>query len=68
MLQKRTIRLFRRANMANQQSGPPNNIIKQMKAGAAWKQKESKPLGHCAVCDPKEACGQETTGNALPTQ
>jgi len=55
MLRKRTFRHFQRANMANQQSAPHNDIIKQMKARAAWKQRECEPLGHCAACDPKRS-------------
>jgi hypothetical protein len=52
---KQSICHFRRINMANQQTGPPNNIIKRMKATAAWKQKESEPLGYCAACDPNRS-------------
>jgi len=26
-----------------------------MKARAAWEQRESEPLGHCAACDPKRS-------------
>jgi len=53
MLRKRTFDHFQLANMANKHSGPHNNIIKWTKATAAWKQKESETLRHCAACDPK---------------
>jgi len=41
--------------MANRRSGPHNDVIKQIKARAAWKQKESEPLGHCVACVPKRS-------------
>jgi len=53
MLRKRTFRHSGRANMPNQQSSPLNDVIKWMKARAAWKQREFEPLGHCVACDPK---------------
>jgi len=61
---KKNFRHFQRANMANQQSVPHDDIIRRMKPSVAWRQKESEPLGHCAACEPKEACGGEPTGNA----
>jgi len=36
-------------------SGLPNDVIKQMTARAAWRQRESEPLGHCAAWDPKRS-------------
>jgi len=51
MLRKKTYHHFRQAIMANRHSCPPNDVIKRMKARAAWKQTESEPMGHCATCD-----------------
>jgi len=53
MLHQRTFCYFRRANMANAQSIPHNDIIQQMKPTVASKQTESEPLGHCATCESK---------------
>jgi len=55
MLGNGTFHHFRQAYTANQQSGPHNDIIKQMKARVAWKQNESEPLGHCANYDLKRS-------------
>jgi len=63
-----TLRHFRRANMANRRSGPPNDVIKRMKARAARKQKESEPLGIAQLATQNKACGRETTWNALLKQ
>ena len=52
MLQHRTFRRFRRANTVSWEGGPHDNVIKQMKAEVAWKQKGFERCGHCAVCDP----------------
>jgi hypothetical protein len=52
-LRKRTFHHFRRANMANQQSGLPNDVNKRMNTGVSWKQNESDRLGNCAACDSK---------------
>jgi len=49
MFRKRTFCHFKQADTANQQSVQPNDIIKVMKAKAAWRQKESEPWGHCAA-------------------
>ena len=68
MLRKRTFRHLLPADMANRQSVQPNDIIKWMKARAAWRQKESERWGHCAAWDPKEACSAETTRNTLLKQ
>jgi len=36
-----------------------------MNATAAWRLKGSESLQHCAACEPKEACGGETTRNKI---
>jgi len=46
MLQKRSFRNVQQANVANRQSGSHHDVIKRIKASAAWKQKESEHLGH----------------------
>jgi len=53
MFRKCTFCLFCRANTANHRSGPPNYIIKRIKANVAWKQTESQPTWHWAVSDEK---------------
>jgi len=59
MIWKRTFRNFRQADTANRQSSPPNDVIKRMKARAAWRRKESELLGHFAVWDPKKKLAAE---------
>jgi len=54
--------------MANQQSGPPKDDMKRIKAIVAWMQTESEHLEHCPTCDPKEACSKETTYNGILKQ
>ena len=41
--------------MVNRQSTPHNDVIKRMKARAAWMQRECEPLGQCTACDPKRS-------------
>jgi len=41
----------------NSTSGSPNDIVMWMMAKAAWRQKESKRMGHCAACDPQRSLG-----------
>ena len=55
MLWKRTFRHFWWANIVNRQSTPHNDVIKRMKARAAWTQGMSEPWGHCTTCNPKRS-------------
>jgi hypothetical protein len=36
-----------------------------MKARAAWRKKESEPLGHCTACDPNRSLQRKKMRNAL---
>jgi hypothetical protein len=65
MHQTCTFRHFRQADTANQQSSQPNDVIKRMKARAAWCQRESEPWGIVQLEIQKEASGDEATRNAL---
>jgi len=56
----RTFCHFRGENTANWKSGPHDNVIMWMKAPTAWKQKDSKPRGHWAACDPKRSFRQRS--------
>jgi len=58
MLQRRTFHHFRLANTATWKCVLHDDIINQMRARAASKQKEHEPLGHCAACDPKRSLRQ----------
>jgi hypothetical protein len=58
MLQKRTFRHFRQANMSNRPSTPPNNIIQRTRIRAVWRRRESEPLVHCAACNTKRSLQQ----------
>jgi hypothetical protein len=46
---KGTFRHFQLADMPNRLSGRLNDVIKGMKARAAWRQKEFEPFGHCSA-------------------
>jgi len=50
-----TFRHFGWAKMANRQNALPNNVIKQMKARAAWKQKKFEPVGHYVASEQKKS-------------
>jgi hypothetical protein len=53
MLRTRTFRHFWQEDMANRESIQLNDVIKPIKGCAANRQKESKPLQHCADWDLK---------------
>jgi hypothetical protein len=57
------------ANPANEQSITLYDLIKLRQARVDWRQKESKPLDHCAACDPSEILqpriAEECTSQAL---
>jgi len=55
MLWKYSFRHSRWANMENWQSISPNEVIKRMKARAAWRQTESGSLECYVACDPKRS-------------
>ena len=53
MIQKRPFRHYCLANMSYWGSTLHNDVIKWMTAIAAWRMIRSKPLEHCAACDPQ---------------
>jgi len=57
-LRKRTFHHLQLASSANQAIDPHDNIIKQMKARAAWKLNKSEPKVHCVACNPKTSLRQ----------
>jgi hypothetical protein len=72
MLQIRLFRKFRWENVANHQISPHKKFIKQMMPSAAWKQRESDPLGHCALYNPKRSLqpsnNEKCTAEAMKRQ
>jgi len=53
-LRKRTIHHFQQSPLANGQSAQHDDIIVRIEARAAWNQKWSQPLKHCAGHNPKK--------------
>jgi hypothetical protein len=51
--------------MANRQSSPLVDVMKQMKAREAWRQRGSERWEHYAGYDLKEAGSGELTGNTF---
>jgi len=51
MFQKGSFHHFWRAHTANRQSGPHDDIIKQINARVARKQTEAEPFKHCPTSD-----------------
>jgi hypothetical protein len=68
MLRKRTFRRFWLADTVYRQSGQSNNVIKQMKARASCRQRDSEQWGIVQLVIQNEASGGETTRNALLKQ
>jgi len=60
MLRKRTFHHFRQANMANQQSIPPDDVFRQIMATVAWWQKGFRALGVlCSLRSKKKLAGEK---------
>jgi len=62
MLQKTTFHHFRRAHKANRRRNPYDDIIKQIKAKVAWRQKGSEHWEHCAAHDLKRSFRPRNNG------
>jgi len=62
MLRKWTLCHFRRANTANRPRNPHSDVIKQIKARVAWRQKRSDRWEHCAAYDPKRSFRRRKDG------
>jgi hypothetical protein len=68
MFQERTFCHFWLADTVNRQSGQSNNVIKQMKARASCRQRDSEQWGIVQLVIQNEASGGETTRNSLLKQ